>query len=37
MPDALRDLAGRVHASHAGLPLPPEVGRAVSLGAKRPR
>ena len=37
MPDEFRDLVTRVHASHAGLPRPPEVGRSVSLTARRPR
>src|SRR5262249_25161750 len=37
MPDDLRELVARVHASHAALPRPPEAGRSVSLTARRPR
>jgi acyl-CoA thioester hydrolase len=37
MPEHLRDLVARVHARHAGLTRPPEVGRNVSLTSRRPR
>lgn len=37
MPGNLSAIVERVRAAHAGLPRPPEVGRAISLTARRPR
>ena len=37
MPDELQRHLARVVAAHQALPLPPEVGRRISLDAKRPR
>lgn len=37
MPDELQRHLGRVLAAHRAVPIPPEVGRRISLDAKRPR
>lgn len=37
MPEALQRHLARVVAAHKAIPLPPEVGRRISLDAKRPR